>query len=158
VTSALGNVASLAARAGGTVVRQVRAVLDPARGAADGAAAEPASRWLVVTVFREPAEVDASRLPAPLAEYGEQIEVRVRKAADDKGTEIAVRLRATPSTDAGSDRGRAELRSALRRAKQLIEVGEVLVVDPTPHGKRNATPGGALLEAARRKAGKEGVL
>jgi hypothetical protein len=34
----------------------------------------------------------------------------------------------------------------------------VLVVDPTPHGKRNATPGGALLEAAIRRAGKDAVL
>ena len=41
----------------------------------------------------------------------------------------------------------ADLRSALRRAKQLIEVGEVLAVDPAPHGKRTATPGGVLLEA-----------
>jgi hypothetical protein len=51
-----------------------------------------------------------------------------------------------------------ELRSALRRAKQLIEVGEVLAVDPTPHGKRSATPGGLALEAVTRRTPKEGVL
>jgi hypothetical protein len=56
----------------------------------------------------------------------------------------------------GSD-PQADLRSALRRAKQLIEVGEVLAVDPAPHGERSATPGGALLEAWTRVAPKAGV-
>jgi hypothetical protein len=158
MTSALGNVASLAARAGGSVVRQVRSVLEPAKGGADGAADEPASRWLVVTVFREPTDVDATRLPTPLAAYGERIEVRVRPAADGKGTELAVRLRAAKPPGGRKDDSRAELRSALRKAKQLIEVGEVLAVDPAPHGKRTATPGGVLLEAVTRRAGKEGVL
>jgi hypothetical protein len=161
MTSALGNVASLAARAGGSVVRQVRSVLDPARGAADGAGDEPASRWLVVTVFREPADLDATQLPAPLAELGERIEVRTAPAADGKGTELAARLR-DPASQAAAKAGRrdarTELRSALRQAKQLIEVGEVLAVDPTPHGKRSATPGGVLLETVTRRAGKEGVL
>jgi hypothetical protein len=51
----------------------------------------------------------------------------------------------------------ADLRSALRRAKQLIEVGEVLRVDPAPHGKRTASPG-VVLEAVTRRASKGGVL
>ena len=50
------------------------------------------------------------------------------------------------------------LRSALREAKQLIEVGEVLRVDPAPHGTRKATPQGAVLEGATVRAGGEGVL
>jgi hypothetical protein len=159
MTSALGNVAALAARAGGTVVRQVRSALDQSGAGTSGAAEAPASRWLVVTVARGPGDVDAGRLPAPLAQYGERIEVRVRPAADAKGTELAARLR----TEAGSPPGRhedpvGELRSALRRAKQLIEVGEVLAVDPTPHGKRSATPGGLALEAVTRRTPKEGVL
>jgi hypothetical protein len=37
-------------------------------------------------------------------------------------------------------------------------VGEVLAVDPAPHGKRNATPAGAALEAATKRAPKGGVL
>ena len=160
MTSALGNTASLAARAGGTVVRQIRSVLDPAAVSARGAAA-PASGWLFVTVYREPSDVDTAQLPAPLAEYGDRIEVRVRAAADGKGTELGARLRDQPSGNtlgrlSGSD-PQAELRSALRRAKQLIEVGEVLAVDPAPHGKRTATPGGALLEAWTRVAPKAGV-
>ena len=160
MTSALGSTASLAARAGGTVVRQIRSVLDPA-GVSAGGAAAPASGWLVVTVYREPSDVDTASLPAPLAEYGDRIEVRVRAAPGGKGTELGARLRDQPSGSAlgrltGSD-PQADLRSALRRAKQLIEVGEVLVVDPAPHGKRTASPGGVLLEAWTRVAPKAGV-
>ena len=112
-------------------------------------------------MFREPSDIDTAELPAPLAELGERIEVRVRPAADGKGTELAARLRDQPS---GSALGRltggdpqADLRSALRRAKQLIEVGEVLAVDPAPHGRRTPTPGGLLLEALTRVAPKAGV-
>jgi hypothetical protein len=160
MTSALGNTASLAARAGGTVVRQIRSVLDPAGASTTGTAA-PASGWLVVTVYREPSDVDTASLPAPLTEYGDRIEIRVREAPGGKGTELGARLRTQPSGSAlgrltGSD-PQADLRSALRRAKQLIEVGEVLAVDPAPHGKRTPTPGGALLEAWTKVAPKAGV-
>jgi hypothetical protein len=161
MTSSIGNVASAAARAGGSVVRHVRSAIDPsaARPASGG---QPASGWLVVTVFGEPSDVDTEKLPEPLAEFGDRIEVRVRPAADGKGTELAARLRDRPSSGTavgrltGSD-PQADLRSALRRAKQLIEVGEVLAVDPAPHGKRTATPGGALLEAWTKVAPKAGV-
>ena len=160
MTSSIGNVASLAARAGGTVVRQVRSAIDPSVArSADGG--RPASGWLAVTVLREPSDVDTAQLPAPLAELGDRIEVRVRPAPGGKGTELAARLRNQPSGGAlsrlsGSD-PQADLRSALRRAKQLIEVGEVLAVDPAPHGKRTATPGGVLLEAWTRVAPRAGV-
>jgi hypothetical protein len=162
VTSALGSVASLAARAGGTVVRQVRSVLEHGNG--PGAARAPASGWLVVSIYREPTEIDATSLPAPLAAYGDRIETRISPAPGGKGTELAARLKqgssgsaSGPSRLAGSD-PQGDLRSALRKAKQLIEVGEVLAVDPTPHGKRNATPAGAALEAATKRAPKGGVL
>ena len=160
MTSSIGNVASVAARAGGTVVRQVRSVIDPSAARPAGAG-QPASGWLAVTVFREPSDIDVAALPAPLAEFGDRIEVRVRPAAGDKGTELSARMRDQPSGSAldrlsGSD-PQADLRSALRRAKQLIEVGEVLVVDPAPHGKRTATPGGVLLEAWTKVAPKAGV-
>jgi hypothetical protein len=161
MTSSIGNVASLAARAGGSVVRQVRSAIDPSAARPAGAG-QPASGWLVVTVFREPSDVDTTELPAPLAEFGDRIEVRVRPAADGNGTELAARLRDRPSSGttlsrlSGSD-PHADLRSALRRAKQLLEVGEVLAVDPAPHGKRTATPGGVLLEAWTRVAPEAGV-
>ncbi|MGY1619448.1 hypothetical protein ACI797_22125 [Geodermatophilus sp. SYSU D00691] len=161
MTSSIGNVASLAARAGGTVVRQVRSAIDPSSARPAGAG-QSSSGWLVVTVFREPSEIDPTALPGPLAELGDRVEVLVRPAADSKGTELAARLRDRPSKGTalgrlnGSD-PQAELRSALRRAKQLIEVGEVLAVDPAPHGKRTATPGGVLLEAWTKVAPKAGV-
>jgi hypothetical protein len=161
MTSTLGSVASLAARAGGSVVRQVRSVIDPS-ATRPAAAGRSASGWLVVSVLCDPSDIDPAALPAPLAEFGDRIEVRVRPAAGDKGTELAARSRdRVPSGSAisrlsGRD-PQADLRSALRRAKQVIEVGEVLVVDPVPHGERTATPGGALLEAFTRTAPKAGV-
>jgi hypothetical protein len=161
MTSSNGVVATLAARAGGALVRQVRSVIDPTTAGRTGAG-QPASGWLVVTVLCEPSDIDTARLPEPLAELGDSIEVRVRPAADSKGTELAARLRdeessaSAPSGLSGSD-PESELRSALRRAKQLIEVGEVLAVDPAPHGERTPTPGGVLLEAWTRAAPKAGV-
>jgi hypothetical protein len=161
MTSSTGNVASLAVRAGGTLVREVRSAINPSAARPAGAG-EPASGWLVVTVFSETSDIDTADLPAPLAEFGDRIEVRVRPAAGGKGTELAARLRdrqssgTAPSRLSGSD-PQADLRSALRRAKQLIEVGEVLAVDPAPHGKRTPTPGGVLLEAWTRVAPKAGV-
>ncbi|SDF90866.1 hypothetical protein [Pseudonocardia oroxyli] len=160
MTTTLGNVASLAARAGGSVVRQVKAVVDPAPARPAGTD-HSASGWLVVTVVGEPSQIDTDRLPVPLAEFGDQLEVLVRAAPGDKGTELAARLRDRPSGSTlarltGSD-PQADLRSALRRAKQLIEVGEVLAVDPAPHGDRTPTPGGMLLEMWTRVAPKAGV-
>ncbi|MBV9823609.1 MAG: hypothetical protein JO144_15360 [Actinobacteria bacterium] len=161
MTSSLSNVASRAARAGGSVVRQVRSSIDPGAARPAGAG-HPASGWLVVTVVGEPSDLDISTLPAPLAEFGDRIEVRVRPAADSKGTELAARLRDQPSSGGALSRltgndPQADLRSALRKAKQLIEVGEVLAVDPTPHGKRTASPGGVLLETWTKVAPKAGV-
>ena len=161
MSTALGAVASVTARAGRSVARQVRSALDPsaARPAGPG---RSSSGWLAVTVAREPAEVDATDLPAPLADLGRRIEVRVQPAPGGKGTELAARLhgRSASGTDPGRLTGgdpEADVRSALREAKQLIEVGEVLVVDPVPHGKRTATPGGALLEAWTKAAPGAGV-
>ena len=70
MTSSIGNVASLAARAGASVVRQVRSAIDPSAARPAGVGA-PASGWLVVTVYREPSDVDTARLPAPPADHGE---------------------------------------------------------------------------------------
>jgi hypothetical protein len=168
MTSSIGNVASYAVRAGGgvvraggSVVRHVRSAIDPSAARPAGAGS-PASGWLVVTVFVQPSDIDTAKLPAPLAELGGRIEVRVRPAAGSKGTELAARLRDRQSSGpalsrlGGSD-PQTDQRSALRRAKQLIEVGEVLAVDPAPHGKRTATPGGMLLEAWTKAAPKAGV-
>lgn len=150
-----------AARAGGSILHRVRQAVDPSasRSAAGG---DPASGWLAVTVWGDvPAGLDTEHRPAPLAELGDRIEVRVQPAPGGKGTELAARLRNRPSGSAPERlRGKdpeAGLRSALREAKQLLEVGEVLVVDPAPHGERTPTPGGALLEAWTKVAPKAGV-
>jgi hypothetical protein len=149
-----------AVRAGESLVRRVRSVIDPLttlpsdRGERD-------SGWLAVTVLCEPQDIDSGEPPGPLAEFGDRIEVRIRAAAGDKGTELRARLRdSSPGHAAGRLSGTdapADLRSALRQAKQLIEVGEVLKVDPAPHGERTSTPGGLLLEAWTRTAPKAGV-
>jgi hypothetical protein len=160
MSSVLRKAAAVAAVtvAGGTVIRRLRSALDSS--AAGGG--RSASGWLAVTVLAAASDLDPAKLPEPLAEFGERIEVRIRPAADDKGTELAARLRDQQGSDspvgrlAGSD-PQAELRSALRQAKQLIEVGEVLAVDPAPHGDRTPTPGGLLLEAWTKVAPKAGV-
>ncbi|MCF6376674.1 hypothetical protein L2K70_03580 [Nocardioides KLBMP 9356] len=157
------GVAARAARAGGALVGQVRSSLGGSSSPAG--ASRPASGWLAVTVLCEPGALDPAALPAPLAELGDRIEVDVRPAPGDKGTELYARLRGRKARGGGSAGSRltgndaeAELRSALRRAKQLVEVGEVLAVDPAPHGKRSATPSGAVLESWTKDAPAAGVL
>jgi hypothetical protein len=154
---------AVAVLGGGIVVRQIRAAQRPNMLDGDARDRDRDARWLAVTVYREPDEV--GQLPGPLEALGDSIETRVRPAPGGKGTELAARLRVpVPSGAAGAvarARGadpRRRLRSALRQAKQLIEVGEVLAVDPTPHGRRSPTPMGAVLEAATRRADQEGVL
>jgi hypothetical protein len=116
-------------------------------------------------VNRPAAEVAPDgKLPDPLAALGDDVEVRITPAPDGKGSEIAVRLRspepsglaAVPARLAGHD-PRLAIRSALRESKALIEVGEVLRVDPQPAGRRPPTPGGKLLELVTRRARAEGV-
>ncbi|MDZ5661766.1 hypothetical protein SFC79_08330 [Nocardioides sp. S-58] len=127
---------------------------------------EARSRWRSVTINRRQDEVMPSgKLPGPLAALGDSVEVEVRPAPGGKGTELAARLRtagptgprSVPASSEDED-PRERVRSALREAKQLIEVGEVLRVDPAPHGHRPPTPGGKLVESATRHAGGEGVL
>ena len=50
------------------------------------------------------------------------------------------------------------MRAALRESKELLEVGEVLRLDPQPAGDRTPTPIGKLLDAVTRRAGGEGVV
>lgn len=164
----MSNPVSKIAQAGldgaGQLVRQLQRRLgSDTNGAAD---AEPRSRWRSVTINKSPDEVMlAGRLPDPLLALGDRIEVQVRIAPGDKGTELAARLRQPEPSGLGSvvsrvsgDDPRRQVRAALRQAKQLIEVGEVLRVDPAPHGARSAAPTGKLVDLATRRAGGEGVL
>lgn len=125
---------------------------------------EPKDRWLVVTVNRSQEEIAPDGVwPQPLADLGDDVEIELRPAPADRGTEIAVRQR-NPGADAGmlnrvvGNSRTQEIRSALRKTKQLLEAGEVLKVDPQPHGQRKPTPGGALIAVATKRAGREGVL
>jgi hypothetical protein len=152
----LSRAADLAAGAGGAVVDRVQHLRVPGSGSgpATDSAHRSAQRWRVVTVLRSPEQIGTGdALPAPLAELAERIEVRVTPAPGDKGTELAARYRSQVAQD-----DIEELRSALRRTKQLLEVGEVLRVDPVPHGRRTPTPQGKLLEEAADEAPKGGVL
>lgn len=121
------------------------------------------TRWNVVSIEGADALLTATEPPPPLDRLGDRIQWRVVAAPGDKGVELRARPTASAAregTGAGGDdrETRREVRSALREAKQLIEVGEVLRRDPAPEGKRSATPGGALVDALSRKSGEEGVL
>ncbi|SDQ06966.1 hypothetical protein [Quadrisphaera sp. DSM 44207] len=160
--SRVGTATVIAVGAGGVVA--VRAARRAA--AADGGAGRAGgTRWQAVTVYADPDEVaPGGRLPEPLAALGERVETRISPAPGGRGTEVAARLRRpAPTGLAGAlarvldEDPRQDLRSALRRAKQLVEVGEVLVVDPVPHGERSAI-GTAVIGTATRRAGREGVL
>jgi hypothetical protein len=134
------------------------------RQPSNGAAGQARDRWHTVTVNHPPEEVAPDgRLPDPLAELGDLVEVRVRPAPGDRGTEVAARLRTPEPTGVrgaaarvtGSD-PRQRLRAALRQAKQLIETGEVLQADRPPTTSR--TLRGLPLKLAIRRAGGEGRL
>jgi hypothetical protein len=111
-----------------------------------------ARRWRVVTVLTDLEQLRTTT-PAPLAAFGERLELRVTPAPGDRGAELAARFRGPVTDDEIGD-----LRAALRESKALLEVGEVLRVDPQPHGRRTQTPQGAALEGATEAAPKEGVL
>jgi hypothetical protein len=164
VSSPVSKVAQAGRTAAGQLARQLQRTLGgDAPRAGDP---EPRSRWRSVTINKTAEEVmPGGRVPEPLAALGDRIEVQVRTAPGGKGTELAARLRQPEPGGPGSlasrasgDDPRQQVRSALRQAKQLIEVGEILRVDPAPHGTRSATPTGKLVEVATRRAGGEGVL
>jgi hypothetical protein len=142
--------------AAGAVVAVRRAKARPSRAAVG-------DRWLTVTVNCAPQDVRADKLRAPLQEYGDRIETRIRPAPGDRGTELGVGLGETepdaaysvPARLAGAD-PRQDLRRALREAKALLEAGEVL--QPDAPSTTHDTAGGKLVGLLSRRAGGEGVL
>ncbi|MDO0929326.1 hypothetical protein QQY24_29410 [Streptomyces sp. TG1A-8] len=142
--------------AGVVAVRRARA------GRAAGG--RPDNRWLTVTINRSPTDVQPDgALPPPLDRFTGEVDVRVRPAPGDRGTELAVRPKeppsraatAVPARLAGRD-PRQEIRLALREAKALLEAGEVLHPDTPPTTR--PTPGGKLVGVLSRRSGGEGVL
>lgn len=120
---------------------------------------EAESRWHSVTVLGPLDEVmPGHTMPPFLARLKEDIEVEVRVASGDKGTELRARLRDPGRSAAATNDTTRRVRSALRRTKQVFEAGEVLRVDPTPHGRRSATPTGFLVDLSTKHANEEGLL
>jgi len=156
MTPRLVGAAVVVAAAGAVVLARRRR---PRSAPGTGAASAPRSGWLAVTVARDVDDVlPAGRTPGPLARFGDAVELEARIAPGDKGTELRARFRQGASRAVAGDRDRGRLRAALRETKQLIEVGEVLRVDPVPHGRRTATPTGALVELATARSNEEGTL
>jgi hypothetical protein len=102
-------------------------------------------RWNVVSVNLPPHDVmPDGRLPGPLAELEGEIEVQVRPAPADKGTEVFARYAGAHDGD------RQRLRTALRHAKMILETGEVLESDEPSTTKTTVT--NLPLELAIRRA------
>jgi hypothetical protein len=163
-TAKAAAAAAAAAASIGLAITQVKR--SRVRASEPDVQAGPQNRWRAVTVNKPAAEVAPDgQIPEPLAAFGDRIEVRITPAPDGKGTEIAARLvspepagtAVLPDRLAGRD-PRQDVRSALRESKALIEVGEVLRMDPRPAGKRTSTPGGKLLDAVTKRARAEGML
>lgn len=120
-------------------------------------------QWLVVTIDKTEGEIaPAGLLPAQLAELGSAVEVEMRPAPGRRGTELAVR--ALSRSDQGSatapevDVSPGHLRQVLREVKQVAEVGEVLIAEPRPEGRRPATLAGKLVDKAEQRSNQGGVL
>lgn len=126
--------------------------------------ASDARRRLAVTVNRAPQDVTPDgKLPEPLARLGDVVEVQVRPAPGDKGTELYARLRQIPPSGSTSALARMkgedphqQVRKALREAKTLLEVGEI--VRPDAPSTTHPGLGGKLVQAATRVAQGEGRL
>ena len=106
-------------------------VLASRAGAAASARARP-DRWHAVTILRAPQDVGSpGAWPAPIAELGDHVEVRVVPAPGDRGTEVGLRARAglRPGESAGAVELEDRIRLALRHTRMLLETGEILQPD-----------------------------
>ncbi|MEN3300419.1 hypothetical protein [Pseudonocardia sp.] len=157
LTKTIGRAAAVAgAVAGGLAARRSRSRHDDT----------DVRRWFVVTVNRSPEDVmPDGKLPEPLARLGDAIEVRIRPAPGDKGAELAARLTPPPPPGSGPAAAKARLhgedprqqvRTALRQAKAILEVGEVVL--PDAPGTTHPGLGGRLVAVADRVAHGEGRL
>lgn len=116
--------------------------------------ADGPGRWLVVTVYRNPADVQ-TRVDGsgPLSRMRSEIELTVRAAPGDKGAELSAR---PVAPGGGSVDMRRQLRAALRETKSILECGEV--VEPSRPGSSHPGPAGQLLRAVTARAWGEGRL
>lgn len=125
------------ARGGGALAGAGRLLRVPRWRGRSGADRDlTAAGWEVVTVDRPPAQVlPDGRWPEPLRRLDGVVEVRVRPAPGDRGTELAARPLARAAVTAGlaahlvGDDPRLLVRRTLRQVKQRVETGEVLRAD-----------------------------
>jgi hypothetical protein len=125
-------------------------------------------RWQSVTILARPDEIAPDgRLPAPLAALAEIVDTRLEPAPGGRGSQLAARVKYEPTSEAPARKGQefwkgqdlsGQIRSALQHAKQLVEVGEVLAVEPQPAGKRRRSGAGLLMDLMSGHADQEGVL
>jgi hypothetical protein len=102
------------------------------------------SGWHVVTVDRAPEEfAPGGRLPGPIAQFGDGVEVRVRPTKGNQGTEVAARLRdGEPNglldltTRLTGDDPRQAVQVALHQAKQQAETAGTEESPGGPRGRR----------------------
>ncbi|WP_328468620.1 hypothetical protein OHA21_52260 [Actinoplanes sp. NBC_00393] len=87
-------------------------------------------RTHVVTVYRKLSDLESQQLPGSLTEIADGVEITLRAAPADRGTEIAVRI---PEGSTVTD---GEVRRALRETRSLLEAGDVLL----PSGPATTTP------------------
>ncbi len=114
-----------------------------------------ADRWQTVTIGAPEQTVLPAQLPGPLTAISEWADIKAVPAPGGRGTELSAR----PKDGANApDKPRPAIRIALRRTKQLLEVGEVIELHPKPGGRRPPTPGGLLVDAAATRAEGEGIL
>ena len=120
-------------------------------------------RWKSVTVLAPAEQLTVDGVyPGPLALLGDAVEVRLDEAPAGQGTVLSARV--APGA-AASERVRSisdmrpddAVRAALRDAKSLVETGQVLRINPRPHGTRPETPTGKLIDAFDQTKGK-GIL
>lgn len=137
-----------------------------APGTVEEEAAPEEYRWQTVTILAGPEQVAPDgRLPAPLAALAAVVETRLEPAPGGRGTQLSARTRPGPkpeqagkdSTGWKGDDPAREIRNALQQARQLIEVGEVLAVEPQPAGKRPPARG-LLVDLMAGDADQEGVV
>ena len=124
------------------------------RGAEGGPGADRSpDGWKAVTVLvDEQGMRPGGAYPQPLRDLEDRLEIRLKPASRDRGTELHARFRP------GAEPDPQALRAALRDAKSLIETGIVQHADPVPHGNRKHTPFGAAQDAVESKAKGSGLL
>jgi hypothetical protein len=150
-----GAIVATAATLGTAAVKKLVEHAPSGWGLPGGAAHQDPHGWRAVTVNRPIVELEGG-VPAHLAALGDAVEVRLQPAPGGKGTEIHARLTKQAPSRINDEEPVEALRSALRQAKQVVEVGYVLEADLNTSTK--PTPLNEPLRQATRHAGGEGRL